>query len=171
MNCVAIGALGEVLGGIAVVASLVYLAAQVRQNTRAMNAATADSVVRSIREFLQPIIADQEVAWIFRTGIEGMDDLDEDQQARFLHMLFSWLKTVENAHYQYLQNTMTSDVWAGWRGLCVAYVTSPGVQAYWKMRRDAFSPAFQEFVDSIDETTVMPRVAQMVGSPGTAADR
>ena len=38
MNWEAVGAIGEILGAVAVVASLVFLAAQVRSNTRAMRA-------------------------------------------------------------------------------------------------------------------------------------
>jgi hypothetical protein len=39
-----LGSLGELIGGIAVVASLIYLALQIRQNTRSTHASMAQSV-------------------------------------------------------------------------------------------------------------------------------
>ena len=43
MNWVALGAIGEFVGAIAVVLSLAYLAAQIIQNTRAVRATTTDT--------------------------------------------------------------------------------------------------------------------------------
>ena len=40
MNWEAIGAVGEVLGAVAVVLTLIYLSLQIRQNTKAMKGAT-----------------------------------------------------------------------------------------------------------------------------------
>ena len=39
MNIMELGAIGELVGGLAVIASLVYVGVQVRQNTRAQNIA------------------------------------------------------------------------------------------------------------------------------------
>ena len=44
MNWESIGAIGEVLGAIGVIATLLYLSVQIRQNTRAMHGATLDAM-------------------------------------------------------------------------------------------------------------------------------
>ena len=51
MNWDAIGAIGETLGAIAVVVTLIYLAAQIRQNSRFVKAATYHSTMRARNEF------------------------------------------------------------------------------------------------------------------------
>ena len=51
MNWEAIGAIGEILGAIAVLVTLVYLAAQIRQNSRFVKAATYHSTSRARNEF------------------------------------------------------------------------------------------------------------------------
>jgi hypothetical protein len=43
MNWEAIGAVGETVGALAVLVTLVYLAVQIRQNTKAVRAAAVDS--------------------------------------------------------------------------------------------------------------------------------
>ena len=48
MNILALGAIGELVGGIAVVASLLYVGTQVRQNTAAVRANSAQGFADSI---------------------------------------------------------------------------------------------------------------------------
>ncbi len=45
MNWDAIGAIAELLGAIGVIASLVYLATQIRQNTRSVRSATYQGLI------------------------------------------------------------------------------------------------------------------------------
>ncbi len=65
MNWNAIGSVGEAAGAVAVVASLIYLALQIRQNTLEVRAAAVDSVIASIREWTRPVIENAEAAEIF----------------------------------------------------------------------------------------------------------
>lgn len=51
MNWAAIQAVAEAIGAIVVVASLIYLAIQVRQNTRAVRVATYDGMVQASGDF------------------------------------------------------------------------------------------------------------------------
>ena len=57
MNWDAIGSLAEILGAIGVIASLVYVGMQVRQNTRTMHAASIDAYITSSNFVRQQIVA------------------------------------------------------------------------------------------------------------------
>jgi hypothetical protein len=158
----AVGAIGEMLGGSAVVVSLIYLSFQVRQNTRALRASSTDTAVASLRDWMRPLILDSETARLFRTGVEGeWINFSPDDRARFLHLLFGYLKTFENFHYQYLQGTLEQELWEGWYNILSAYVMSPGVQAYWPARRNAFSPRFRELVESVRSNAGVLRVGEL----------
>ena len=43
------GAIGELVGGVAVVVTLIYLALQIRQNTRAVRLSTSHAVAEDVR--------------------------------------------------------------------------------------------------------------------------
>jgi hypothetical protein len=162
LDWTAIGAVGEMLGGIAVIVSLVYLSFQVRQNTRALRASSTETAVASLRDWMRPLILDAEAARLFRTGIEGeWQRFSADDRARFLHILFGYLKTFENFHYQYRQGTLERDLWEGWYNILSAYVLSPGVQAYWQTRRNAFSPQFRTLVESVTTNAGVLRVGEL----------
>lgn len=80
MNWTAIGAIGEVLGAIAVVLSLVYVAAQVRHNTTALSRAASADAIAGIRHWNQSLIDDPVMVRIFTKGVEDMNALDDEDR-------------------------------------------------------------------------------------------
>jgi hypothetical protein len=154
MNWTAIGAIGEVLGAVAVVLSLVYVAAQVRHNTGALNRAASADAIASIRQWNQSLIDDPEIVRIFSQGVVDMNGLDEDGRARFVVLILNFLKTFEDMHYQFCKGAMEPEVWQGWERLGQIYLTQPGIRQYWSERRQIFSPAFQRWVEGLERPTV-----------------
>jgi len=71
MNWEAIGAIGEIVGAMAVVASLVYLATQIRQSTKVARSATRNAIAESAQRLGQDFIDDTGMAEIFVKHISG----------------------------------------------------------------------------------------------------
>ncbi len=147
MNWSAIGAIGEILGAAGVIVTLLYLARQIRQNTRATRLSTAHSIATAARDWNRPLLQDPELAWTFQVGTEDPSQLDEKEQARFIELCFSLLRMFEDAHYQYHQGALDPEVWVGYEKLYAAYAKAPGFQAYWKERRETFRPEFRQFIE------------------------
>jgi hypothetical protein len=148
----AVQAIAEAIGAIAVVASLVYLAIQVRQNTRAMRAATYDAMVRSSSDFLAPIIQDGDLAKVFESVTEAWPhpELDAKDRARGNYLLTQLFRTWENVFYQARQGTLETWLWVAWRTVILSYYHQPGIQAWWQTRHMAYSEPFREFLESSD---------------------
>jgi hypothetical protein len=162
MNWEAVGALSELLGAVAVVASLVYVAAQVRQNTRALQRTASADAIAGVRHWNDALIRDPEVAGIFTRGIEDMGSLGERERAQFITLAVNFFKTYEDMHYQFIQGSMDPEVWAGWERLGGLYVSSPGMQQYWRERRNFFSKSFQAWVDEVvQKPTDIRRISTM----------
>ena len=79
MNWEALGAIGEIVGAVAVVLTLGYLAVQIRQNTRSVRASTHHSVGRSAREAEIVFAESETVAHIFHTGAREPNRLTVDE--------------------------------------------------------------------------------------------
>ncbi len=149
MNWQAIGALGDLIGAVAVVVSLIYLSIQVRQNTNAMRAETAREVVASMRANNTTVIADPELFRIFSTVTENPGQLSAQERGRATHLLFNHFRSIEDAHHQYIQGNLDEEIWAGWSRTFSDYINSPGWREYWELRRDIFSSAFVRYVDGL----------------------
>lgn len=165
MNWTAIGAVGEFLGALGVIVTLIYLARQIRQHTTATRLATSHSIATAARDWNRPLLLDRELAWTFQVGTEDPSQLDEKEQARFIELCFSLLRMFEDAHYQYHHGALDEDVWMGYERLYAAYAKAPGFQWYWNERRDTFRPEFREFIDGYGAPSV-PRWGEVLSQSG-----
>jgi hypothetical protein len=147
MNWTAIGALGEILGAVGVIITLIYLARQIRQNTLATRLSASRSVATAAREWNAPLLQDADLAWTFQVGTEDPTQLDEKERARFTELCFSLLRMFEDIHYQYHNGALDPETWHGYEELYGAYAKAPGFKQYWEERRDTFRPEFQRFID------------------------
>ncbi len=168
MNWEAIGSVGEAAGAIGVIVSLIYLAAQVRQNTRSVRGEMYESIVTAIVDLVEPLAQDARLALVFERALEDWESVTESDRSRLVYLLFSVFKLFENLHYQQTQGTLEPGLWAGWRRLILSYFAMPGVQRWWSMRRGAFSEGFCGFLESsrIDEPLPSPSaIARSVPRP------
>ena len=148
MNWDAIGSIAELLGAVGVIASLLYLSAQIRQGTRASRLATSHSLATAARQWSDPMQADAELAWIFQVGTEDPTRLSDRERSRFFYICFSFLRMFEDIHFQYENGALDAELWEGYKTHYGAYCKAPGLQSYWEGRRQIFRPAFREFLDS-----------------------
>ena len=82
MSIQELGSLGELIAAIATVATLIYLAAQIRQNTKAVRSSALESSGSRSMEISKLVAGNDEIAPIVMAAFTGKDDLDELQRFR-----------------------------------------------------------------------------------------
>ena len=85
MNWEAIGAIGETLGAIAVIATLVYLASQIRQLKQQNAQATLEHIHDSMNQFMDTLVPEDNASLIVR-GRESYKRLSEAEKLRFFEI-------------------------------------------------------------------------------------
>lgn len=169
MNWDAIGAIGEIISAAAVLATLVYLSAQIRSARNDQRTTMRNEAFRQMQEFSYYVMSDQSLAWAFHKGSEDPDVLTPQQQAQFWQAAFAFLKVHENIYLHYLKGVVDEEAWSGLHAILDAYVTRPGIARYWNERRLVFDPKFGEIVDAAD-----PKIssgAQVLQLSGEADER
>ena len=91
-----------------------------------------------------------ELERIWRVGLEDVGALSVEERARFFHAAFQWLKAFETIHSHYVYGLMDRQLFEGWEGLLRHYVAAPGIAYYWKLRPEAFSERFRNFINSLE---------------------
>ena len=134
MNWEAINAVSQFISSIAVVLSVLYLGIQVRRSTRVAKVAAQDAAATAVRDVTKPFMENEELGRVWRIGLENLDALSPDDQARFFHATHQFLKALESIHFHYIFGLMDVQLWESWRELLRHYVASPGISYYWKMR-------------------------------------
>src|SRR3984893_10219335 len=150
MSWEAINAIAQAIGAFGVVASLWYLAVQVHRSTRVAKIAAQDSAATALRDVTKPYMENAELARIWQVGLENLDALSAEDQARFFHAVYQFLKAFETIHFHYAYGVMDKELWEGWRELLRHYLAAPGIAHYWKLRPYLFSKRFQQFVESLE---------------------
>jgi hypothetical protein len=147
MTWSAAGALGEILGAIAVVVSLVYLSRQVLQNTRAIRTANAGTVQGNFQALARMFYTDREMGDIVLRVMAGETGLKPADQFACYAYFFDFLKTAELAHQQFLKGDLDPLLWEASLAFYQAYFVTPGFKAYWQERQSAFVPEFRKAMD------------------------
>ena len=147
MDWDAIGAVGEVLGAIGVILTLGYLAMQIRQNTRALRAASIDSMTNIANEIRTNLFTDPEITAIYMSGLIGIDSLTDLEKERFRLFMTNAVWALWNAFTQ--AQLGDTKAWDAQRPLLRRFLSQPGGQWYWSTYKAEFSVDFQTEVDRV----------------------
>jgi hypothetical protein len=97
MNWDAIGAIGEIAGAIAVVLSLMYLATQIRQNTKVAQSNTRQGVTNSAMIGGQMLAENRDLA-SFLLKLNSGEELESHELFRLNSMAYFTTRNLENIH-------------------------------------------------------------------------
>jgi hypothetical protein len=140
---------GELIGGVAVVASLVYLALQVRQNTRAVRGSTLH-LNTDLWASLFLRLSDPAVAQAYVGGMAGAGDIRPVHYTQFYFICKAMFLALEDQFYQARQGTLDPDIYAAYeRATSEQLLAFPGFRIWWQQTRTTFSPSFTERVDAM----------------------
>ncbi len=144
MNWEAIGAIGEILGAIAVLVTLVYLAAQIRQNSRFVRAATYHSTSRARNEFNFAVAMTPELSALLVRARDDSTSFDAEERQRFNSLMWGFFNLFEDSLMQRTNGLLTRESWESTRWAMADMLSSPGVRDWVQRNRPGLTPALQE---------------------------
>jgi len=148
MNWEAIGAIAEALGAMAVVATLIYLALQIRQNTQATRSATRHAITESIMGPPNNFLQSESFRKTFLAHVNG-EDLDPDQSLQLQIYCYITMQSWENMHYQYRNGMLTEEEWQPLHVNLSVILQMQYWRDYWGREQQFYSKPFREEVDQI----------------------
>ena len=143
------GNIGEVVGGVAVIFSLLYLAWQIRQNTKAVRATAVDSSINYSMGVRQSIFENKELTHLYHLGSRDPLALPEEDLFRFRLLCHNMLLSHWNIFSQSRLADLTSETWDSQRNVIKRMLSSEGGRWFWDNYRQEFEASFQVEVDAI----------------------
>ena len=138
--------LAEIVGVALVIASLIYVGKQLRQNVDVIRFNAAGSYVSLQERLCGEVANSREVAEVWQKGTSEFASLDEVDKQRLI--LFEWRAiTAWNQLFQLRQDKLLPD--SQWNELLWAiknFGTRQSARASWRATKDAFGKPFQDFV-------------------------
>ena len=142
-----LGNIGDFLGGLGVVVTLLYLARQIRQNTKSVESAAFQAVTRDVADSIAELSRDPELSRIVFDGLREFESFSREDRRRFATYMASLLRRYENL----LEQTRLGNIEpASWEGVAREFTrlfALPGTRAWWSRGRVAFNQALCEHIN------------------------
>lgn len=163
-------AIGEVLGAVAVVISVIYLANQVRHSAKVARVQAHQQQTHGAHSLmnLQTIHAE---AWV--GGVADPMSLSEADRSRFYCMLYSFMFHMADLWHAREQGVSHDDAYAAWVNVVASVTKSPGGEQWWAVARTLFAPGIVEEVEGARDhvppwTDVHPEVFAVPSATSSA---
>jgi hypothetical protein len=143
-----LGAFGEFIGAIAVVATLGYLAIQIRQNAKGMEASRRHELAKADQDGLLGMAAHAVViAKMNQEALPQWDSPAEEQEAWFVCK--AGFRSWENFAWQYENGFLDAPDYEAMLNDMKAWSRFPFYVDHWRKERHVYSPRLQKYFDPI----------------------
>lgn len=148
------GAIGEIIGALAVVISLLYLAKQIHIQNRESRLSTINSSLSEWNSLLALVADNAELACVWAKGLRN-EKLSEEEEVRFRAFTNSYFRVVEGLYLQHLEGRLDDRIWHGISRGTTDMLASPGLHRFWSHRQEWYSAEFRAFVDDAISSSVV----------------
>ncbi len=129
MNWDALGAIAEFAAAAAVIATLIYLSQQIRQAAKESRLSAIHDISTSYNAWIQTIAANRDLSRIWDEGLINYEQLEHEDRVRFLLIMGSITRILDDAHSQYSSGRMEQVDWRVYENVINLAVGSSGLSA------------------------------------------
>jgi hypothetical protein len=147
------GALGDMVGGAAVVASLIYLAMQIRQNTqqmtqnaKAMRLSAFERNIESANRIREPLILDPDLAGFFLRGLHDYHGLESLEKFRFGLLMRNILAEFQGAFLRHIAVSGDDRELEETARFVDSILINPGARSWLTRNESDWRPEFRAFI-------------------------
>lgn len=148
-----VGNVGELIGAIGVVITLLYVAIQVRDNSRFVRENTAS--LKATNDITSnnftsnsyiTMLKDPALLDIHIRGNRG-DQLEALEHSRYNLILRMAFEGHQTYFVQQSRNLVSDEIWSFWSGSMDEFCTYPGVVNWWSRNGKRFHSSFQAYIN------------------------
>ena len=140
------------VAALAVVVSLLYLGAQIQQNTRAVRAASYQEVASGVSDFQMLIAQNDSLARIYMQGMANPQKLSPEELVRFEMVIGQLFTKFDAAIYLFNQQMIDTYAITPYTHFIFTQLETPGVAAWWEKAQLFFSDDMRQYIDTMRNT-------------------
>ena len=149
MTLADLSSLGTFISGVAVLASLIFVGFQLRQNTQAVRATASQAHASNLQQIVTPVVENGEVARLWRLGLSDIESLTDDERVRFVAFTSGLFRFYESARLQWRHGQLDSEHWQNVALQAADFARQPGIKRFWEIRGHWHSREFQKWYESL----------------------
>ena len=127
----ALGNIGDFVGGFAVIITLIYLAVQIRDNTRSTRLAAMQTAMMASQNVALLPSQNSELARVIRLGFNTPTELNADELTQFRYYMFAVFRVNEDMFVQHAAGVIDSETFEARTMSLLAMLSTPGGRTVW----------------------------------------
>jgi hypothetical protein len=160
----AIGAIGEIIGALAVVLSIAYLAVQVNTNTRAIRSEAGFAATHSWAEANEELLSlpDDQITNMTRAyGGSGWENFSEVERARMGLIMRVLIQKLEGQYFLFKYGNLDAGLWESRSSWAAGVIQTNFFHHWWDIEKKqrVYSTEFVAVLEATEPTTVSAEIS------------
>lgn len=130
MTVMELGAIGEFVGSVGVIASLIYLAVQIRQNSKTMRTGAYQKIVED-RSSISNYVVQQHLTPVWRRGVSDYPSLSDDEKVQFNGIMVAMISSHMGLRALLEDGALHRRDFKIFESDLTCVMICPGVRAWW----------------------------------------
>jgi hypothetical protein len=149
MNLQDWASIAEIIGGAAVIISLIYVGLQVNDSTSAIRSAAASDATTAMQSWYLEMGRNRQASDIWFNSMKSPEPLSANDEFQFLMSMHTAILGMQNSYLLSKEGTLDTEFREAVTTAIVAVKDLPGMGRYWRQRRGFFHTGFAEYVDDL----------------------
>lgn len=139
--------IAQIVGVAAVLASLIFVGIEVRQNSAITRAQVHQQLSDTFTAYLETLASNASIVAVGTSSKAGLKGMTDEELLQFSFLMAGLFKIWENAFYQHKSGFLDERAWQSNVQWMLTWYHLPGVRTWWSVRKDLFAHEFQSFVE------------------------
>lgn len=145
--------IASLLAAVGVIASIVYLAQEVRQSALATQASATDAWLADYNAMVLEITRSEELASIFRRGLTDFEALDGNDKMRFHVWMVAHMLNAQTSFLQLKEGSINEQVAVQTNEFNAALIKTPGGRQWWDYIKPIWRESFVTHIEALSENS------------------
>jgi len=143
------GALGELIGGLAIIVSLIYVGIQVKDSAGATRSTAANDATVAMQSWYLEMGSNRQASDMWFNAMTSPEPLATRDEFQFMMMMHAVLLGMQNSYLLSQEGTIDAEFREATTTAVVAVKDLPGLERYWRQRRGFYHSGFAEYMDGL----------------------
>jgi hypothetical protein len=144
-----LASVAEIIGGVAVVISLIYVGIQVNDSTSAIRSAAASDATATMQSWYIEMGTNRQASDVWFNAMTSDEPLAARDEFQFMMSMHVAILGMQNSYLLVKEGTLDPEFREAVATAIVAVKDLPGMARYWRQRRGFFHTEFAKYVDGL----------------------
>jgi hypothetical protein len=149
MNWEILAAVGQLAAVLVGVPSLIYLAIQIREQTKERRQAAVNALTVQWGDLTKALHDSAEFSALYLRAVQSFDDLDAVSKLRFSAFQNRFFKNYQAMYFSYCDGILARPLWCEIERTMTDFLAYRGVREWWATRKHWHTEEFARVVDDI----------------------